>query len=170
MFSCKFCEIFKNIFFIEQHLRWLLLQLISGPTLPFHTLWNHQKHRVIPSEIIWNTGSYPLKSSETQGHTLWNHLEHRIIPSKIVKNTGVFWCFWGCNKGTLAWNGVKANSSYPDRTKIVIQRCSVKKVILKHSQNSQENTLASISLLIKKRLWHRCFPVNFVKFLRVPFS
>ena len=23
--------------------------------------------------------------------------------------------------------------------------------------------------LLKKRLWHRCFPVNFVKFLRKPF-
>ena len=22
--------------------------------------------------------------------------------------------------------------------------------------------------LLKKRLWHRCFPVNFVKFLRTP--
>ena len=25
------------------------------------------------------------------------------------------------------------------------------------------------SLFLKKRLWHRCFPVNFVKFLRTPF-
>ena len=24
--------------------------------------------------------------------------------------------------------------------------------------------------LLKKRLWHRCFPVNFTKFLRTPFS
>ena len=24
--------------------------------------------------------------------------------------------------------------------------------------------------LLKKRLWNRCFPVNFVKFLRTPFS
>ena len=24
--------------------------------------------------------------------------------------------------------------------------------------------------LLKKRLWHRCFPVNFVKFIRTPFS
>ena len=24
--------------------------------------------------------------------------------------------------------------------------------------------------LLKKRLWHRCFPVNFAKFLRTPFS
>ena len=23
--------------------------------------------------------------------------------------------------------------------------------------------------LLKKRLWHRCFPVNFLKFLRTPF-
>ena len=23
--------------------------------------------------------------------------------------------------------------------------------------------------LLKKRLWHRCFPVNFAKFLRIPF-
>ena len=25
------------------------------------------------------------------------------------------------------------------------------------------------AILLKKRLWHRCFPVNFVKFLRTPF-
>ena len=34
------------------------------------------------------------------------------------------------------------------------QRCSVRKG----------------AILLKKRLWHRCFPVNFVKFLRTPFS
>ena len=53
-----------------------------------------------------------------------------------------------------------------------------KKVFLEISPNSQENTYASVSFLIKlpaccnflkKRLWHRCFPVNFVKFLRTPF-
>ena len=26
------------------------------------------------------------------------------------------------------------------------------------------------STLLKKRLWHKCFPVNFAKFLRTPFS
>ena len=25
------------------------------------------------------------------------------------------------------------------------------------------------AILLKKRLWHRCFPVNFAKFLRIPF-
>ena len=57
--------------------------------------------------------------------------------------------------------------------------CSVKKVFLEISQNSQENTCVRVSFLIKlqappatllkKRLWHRCFPVNFAKFLRTPF-
>ena len=30
------------------------------------------------------------------------------------------------------------------------------------------NKVAGLRLL-KKRLWHRCFPVNFIKFLRTPF-
>ena len=64
----------------------------------------------------------------------------------------------------------------------VAQRCSVKKVFLEISQNSQESTCARLSFLVmlqawglgratllKKRFWHRCFPVNFAKFLRTPF-
>ena len=50
----------------------------------------------------------------------------------------------------------------------VVQRCSVKKVFLEISQNSLENTCARVSFL-KKRLSHRCFPVNFLKFLKTPF-
>ena len=37
------------------------------------------------------------------------------------------------------------------------RRCSVRKVCLRPAT------------LLKKRLWHRCFPVNFAKFLRTPF-
>ena len=61
----------------------------------------------------------------------------------------------------------------------VAQRCSVKKVFQEISQNSQENTCARVSFLIKlqarpatllkKRLWYKCFPVNFAKFLKTPF-
>ena len=73
-------------------------------------------------------------------------------------------------------------SYFKQNSEAVVQRCSVKKVFLEISQNSQENTCARVSFLIKlqdsglrtatllkKRLWHRCFPVNFVKFLRTPF-
>ena len=74
-------------------------------------------------------------------------------------------------------------------TEAVVRRCSLNKVFLEISQNSLENTCASISFLItlqplgqsllfnkveglrpatlsKKRLSNRCFPVNFSKFLR----
>ena len=44
-----------------------------------------------------------------------------------------------------------------------------KKVFLEISQKSQENTCAKDTFLIKKSVWRRCFPVNFVKFLRIPF-
>ena len=46
--------------------------------------------------------------------------------------------------------------------------CSVKKMFLEISQNSQENACARVSFL-NKRLWHRGFPVNFAKFLRTSF-
>ena len=51
-----------------------------------------------------------------------------------------------------------------------------KRVLLKISQNSQENTYARVSFVInmqadagnfiKKETWHRCFPVNFAKIER----
>ena len=55
-----------------------------------------------------------------------------------------------------------------------------KKVFLKMSQNSQKHICARVSFLIKlqtsclqlywkKRLWHRCFPVNFANFLEHSF-
>ena len=45
-------------------------------------------------------------------------------------------------------------------------------MLLKISQNSQESTCARVSFLIKLQAWgmHRCFPVNFAKFSRTPFS
>ena len=60
------------------------------------------------------------------------------------------------------------------------RRFSVKKVFLEIWQNSQENTCARVSFfnkvaglrpatLLKKRLWHRSFPVNYAKFLKIPF-
>ena len=55
----------------------------------------------------------------------------------------------------------------------VIQRCSVKKAILKNLAKLTGKPLCRslflITLQLKKRLWYRCFPVNFAKFLRTPF-
>ena len=55
----------------------------------------------------------------------------------------------------------------------VVQRCSVKNVFLEISQNSQslffKVAVLRSATLLKKRLWHRCFPMSFVKFLRTLF-
>ena len=51
----------------------------------------------------------------------------------------------------------------------VVQRCSVKKVFLEILQKLQESFSARSATLLKKRLWHRCFPVTSAKFLKTPF-
>ena len=59
----------------------------------------------------------------------------------------------------------------------VVQRCSLKKVFSEISQHSHLcqglffNKVEGLrpAALLKKKLWHRCFPVNFAKFLRTPF-
>ena len=49
------------------------------------------------------------------------------------------------------------------------------KMFLEILQNSQKNTcdrvsfLNKVATLLKKRLWHRYFPLNFAKLLRTPF-
>ena len=59
-------------------------------------------------------------------------------------------------------------------------RCSVRKVVLRNfskftgkklCQSLFFNKVARLrpATLLKKRLWHRCVPVNFAKFLRTPF-
>ena len=60
------------------------------------------------------------------------------------------------------------------------QKCSIKKGVLRNfakftgkylCQSLFFNKIAGLgpATLLKKRLWHRCFPVNFAKFLRTPF-
>ena len=60
------------------------------------------------------------------------------------------------------------------------RKCSVKKGALRNfakftgkqlCQSLFFNKVAGLrpATLLKKRLWHRCFPVNFAKFLRTPF-
>ena len=48
------------------------------------------------------------------------------------------------------------------------QRCSMSKVVLRNFTGFTGNTRARVSFLIK-RFCDRCFPVDFVKFLRTPF-
>ena len=48
------------------------------------------------------------------------------------------------------------------------QKCSLRKGVLRNFAKFTGNCLRP-SAFLKKRLLHRCFPVNFAKFLRTPF-
>ena len=61
------------------------------------------------------------------------------------------------------------------------QRCSVRKGVLRNFAKFKGKHLCQSlffnkvpglrpATLLKKRPWHRCFPLNFMKFLRIPFS
>ena len=101
---------------------------------------------------------------------------------------GLFWCLFSVvSVVNFEW----VNCSWDERIQNFVKHLDgqkqppelfCKKLFLKTSQNSQENTCARVSFsiklqasglrpatLLKKRLWHTCFPVNFVKFLRTPF-
>ena len=49
------------------------------------------------------------------------------------------------------------------------RRCSVRKGIFKNFTEFTWTHLCKSLLFIRKRLWHRCFPVNFAKLLRIHF-
>ena len=63
----------------------------------------------------------------------------------------------------MDWHGIKSISCH--------MRCSLRKDVprnfAKFTGRHFCQSLLPVALL-KKRLWHRCFPVNFAKFLRTP--
>ena len=55
-------------------------------------------------------------------------------------------------------------------TEAVAQRRSIRKDFLRNFAKFTERHLCQRrATLLKKRLWHRCFPANFTKFPRTPF-
>ena len=96
----------------------------------------------------WETKNlYRLFSNKQHLLAFWHTL---TVSFQICKNAGLVWLL---HFDPL----IKVRSS--------VKRCSVKKVFLQFSKNSQPQAWN----FIKKRLWRRCFPVNFTKFLRTPF-
>ena len=63
--------------------------------------------------------------------------------------------------------------SSPPLSKVVVQRCSVKKDALENfAKFTGKHLCQSLffkATLLKKRLWYRCFPVSLVTFLRTLF-
>ena len=156
---------------------------------PF-TVWRVSKYGVI-------SGSYfPVFGLNTEVYEI--NLRIQSEWRKIrVRNNSAFGHFSRSGWDSFFWHTTQANSwriygmknglqedqqirrrQYKQDSPAVAQRCSVRKVLLKVSQNSKKNTCARVSLtklqhkachFIKKETLHRCFLVNFTKFLRTLF-
>ena len=96
----------------------------------------------------------------------------------IFKNKSLFSWFSTRNDHLLSFSDHMLWSRFSRGSLLLFSGSSdmfCKNDIHKNLQKSQENTCARVSLpglrpatFLKKRPWHRYFPVNFVKFLRIP--
>ena len=88
--------------------------------------------------------------------------------------------WWHLLKKSLMENFIFLCSILPYFFRSSHRRRSAKKVVLRSfakfigkqlCQSLFFNKVAGLRLatVLKKRLWHRCFPLNFAKFLRTPF-
>ena len=102
----------------------------------------------------------------------------KLLTASFCKKAPSYMCDWVLNTplGLFFYTVYVLLEFQHDHSEAVVRRCSVKKVFLEISQNSQENACARDSFLIKlqanfikNEFWHSCFPVNFSKFLRTPF-
>ena len=114
----------------------------------FHSRGKFGRIKTSLKVAFYQTGVYVFKYQKFSCN------DALVYKNDSLSRVGIFNCLW---------------------IKTIAQRYSVKKVFLEILKNSQEDTCARVSFfnkvatLLKKRLLHRCFPVNFSKFLRAPF-
>ena len=98
-------------------------------------------------------------------HRRYFRVNVRTFPDYLFCRTPLCYCSWG------RIEKVKEPDSFAYIFfEILYQRCSLRKLFLEISKNLQENAGLKPATLLRKRLWLRCFLVNFAKFLRTPFS
>ena len=69
----------------------------------------------------------------------------------------------------LAWHQIRSFEFFPQKRSSrpeVFSRQGVRRNFAKFTGKHRSQ---SLRLYLKRELWHRCFPVNFTKFLRAPF-
>ena len=139
--------------------------------------------------------SFVLEHAETQSFSVFANISgkilHRVfllvlVSSKIIQTNlyiqlrilveMFFFMFVNFRRKTSSASNI-ATLFLKQKDRRYQQRYSIKTVSVKVFQNSRENTCARASFLIKlqvsasdklPRLWLRCFPVNYGKFLTTP--
>ena len=126
-------------------------------------MWSQTK-RYIPNSVLNFRSLYPL--STTALILSWGYTFQKTSNSQAKAHLRTLF-FQNSSKWLLLYIESENRLSIFGTSH---QRCSIiKKVSLKFSQNSQENTWVRAFFLwslLKMRVQHMCFPANFVKFLR----
>ena len=125
--------------FTEKHLRWILF-LIKFQAFKLTTL---------------------IKIDSGTGVFLW------ILRNFFRTSSFILWnlsdgCFWTLKESEVTFSMFQKQSPRGVLKKGVIRNFT------KFTGTHLSKSLRPATLL-KKRLWHKCFPVNLVKFLRTPF-
>ena len=102
---------------------------------------------------------------------LWTKLLENLLLAKYLISVAASSMLRNCFKNHF-WKLEKCFDKYLRKGRSSRRRCSVKKGVLRDfAKLTRKHLCQSIrpATLLKKRLLHRYFPVNFAKFLRTPF-
>ena len=87
----------------------------------------------------------------------YNNITNNLRKGPILFLSSTYSTYYGTNcvhfRASLIWNNLPRDIKSSKSVSSSHWRCSVKKVFLEISQNSQENTCARISFLIKLQVW-----------------
>ena len=123
-----------------------------------------QKHS---PEVFCEKGVLKIFSNFTGKHLCWSLFLIKLPAFSLQ----VFYTYFQKHLQTTASGGQKQSSRG-----VLQKRCSQKfhkihrKTLMPESLFLKKVTGLRPATLLKMRLWHRCFPVTFVKFLTTPFS
>ena len=107
---------------------------------------NKSRHQNKENKLLRNIFTY-------QSWFVFKKRSHTCILKNIADRSDIVHCIAGKH-----FTSVITGSSH--------RKYSIKKGVLKNFASVQ----APSTTLLKRRLWHRCFPVNFAKFLRTTFQ
>ena len=157
---------FRFCFSLFSYFKYEIIENLSGCLWSFYCrVWNHKKQ---PREVFYKKWCSPVASSKKG---IW----HRCFPinfAKILKN--IFFPEYIRAIASESFCTLLAIILHIISGGVLQKRCSWKfhkihrKAPVPESLFNRGEGLR-LATLLKKRLWHRCFPVNFVKHLRIPF-
>ena len=128
--------------------------------MPEKNNWSQNELNIVISKLLFSTRLFETKveiAKQTKTNAIWTWRSSRYLKKQII----------------LVFTSIYISSCLIS-FEANISSVWYDQITLKNNQNLRLTIRKIIwglrpATLLKKRLWHRCFPVNFVKFLRTHF-